>query len=137
MVKKLLCFACAIALGTGLWFTGNRPKFSQITGDYTVYLGSYSSSATIKRADGICYYKYFDKTGESVTFGGVADKDAIFADYSAVEVFSETTDYGVCFYGYTDKIPYYTLIRGEKINLHIFVGETRSTVGTPVIYGSF
>ena len=127
----------SLVLGAGLWFTANRPKFEGFAETYTVYRGAYSSFAQKSIADGVSYYFSFDKTGESCEIYGAADKDEIFKSMGAREVFSERVKEGVSFYGYTEKIPYFIRLNGNKINLHVFASESRTVVGTLLIYGSF
>jgi hypothetical protein len=49
----------------------------------------------------------------------------------------EETEEGINYYAYTEKLTTEKIIRGKKINLHIFIGESEVTIGTPIIYGSF
>lgn len=52
-------------------------------------------------------------------------------------LFSESTEEGVSYYGYSDKVKYKKRINGKVVNFQIFCCESRMKIGLPLIFGSF
>ena len=75
--------------------------------------------------------------GESFTAPLNYDYKKLLEELNAKIVMTEDASEGNSYYAYSKKIRYCKTINDKKINLHIFVGKTGITVGTPIIYGSF
>ena len=130
MFKSFMCFIVAICflLITSAYI---KPKFSNYASDITLYAYGYSSNA--KRVNENILH-----TGESFTLSkGQIDVEKFLQDYSAEILFVEETQEGTSYYAYTKKLNTEKIIKGQKINLHIFIGKSTISVGTPIIYGSF
>ncbi len=119
----ILCFLML----TSFYF---RPELLGYDGDLTLYSKSYSSLA--KRSGFTFYY-----TGETLTLKNQNDVNKIVNDLKAKPVFCYSSTNGESRYYYSDKIRIYKIIDGKKVNLHIHVENNKTTVGSPIIYGSY
>ena len=134
MFKKIIYILLAVSVTCGAWGISSQPIFSEFSENFEVYLNENSSNAIILSSDARWFAMTFTRTGESCkTDASVAD---IFGYFKARTVFVENTSEGVSYYGFTDKIKYREFLKGETVNIHVFVGKTHTTVGSPLIYGS-
>ena len=109
----------------------------KLDGKFEAYKNSSSSQAEIVFLSKKQMYFTVGKTGESVELEKTTDIEKLLIDFSAKLVMVEEIDCGVSYYAYSSKIPYLTKLKGQKVNLHVFVGEEKIKVGAPLIYGSF
>lgn len=135
MTKKALVLIAGLLIIGFVWAVNSKPQLSFFSSDRYAYLGSNSSSADIVKTNNFCLY--FNRTGESVELAYKVDVDKIFNGLQAKLVFSEQTDDGVSYYAYSPVLKFQTLLSGKRVNLHVFVGENRSVIGSPLIFGSF
>lgn len=136
MLKRLAAiFLCLIGL-IFCWVINSKSVFADMSDDVIVYEGSFSSLASFKKTDDYEYALTTCRTGESCTIK-TGDEKAVLSAFEAKIVFTETTDDGISYYAYSDKLKYYKTINGERVNLHIHVSGDCVKAGTPLIYGGF
>ena len=135
MLKRVLTFLACFSFVCFLAVTCSRPLFSRYEKDVKIYLNSNSSLCEETVQDKLLQA---GKTGESFCFlKGEIKVEQIFKDFSAEVIMVEQIEEGQSIYAYSKKIPYYKIIDGKKINLHVFVAKDTVKVGTPLIFGSF
>lgn len=137
MFKRFLAFFSVSAVFTLVLFCYCLPVFYGYSEKFEICYITASSSGRIEETSAEDF-PLFDKYGESFTVRG--DKisvEDILERFNAKIVFTEKINEGISFYAYSDKIAYRKTIAGKKVNLHIFVGKNKTTVGTPIIFGSF
>ena len=137
-----------------VWCVNAVPMFSDFVGECEVYSKFSSSQATINKVENENYFTQFFRRGEAVVLPKSylkitchnperLSKDELefvlgdFLDqFNAKLVMLERLEHGVSCYAYSQDIKYSTNIKGKKINLHVFIGETVK-IGSPIIYGSY
>lgn len=137
MFKKFtLCLSVALIFSLSVYIYG-EPIFKGYSESLSVCFYSASSSGMIKEIDGKdipVFGKYgesFCKNNGEISVAEVLDR------FAAKMIFIEKIAEGVSYYAYSENILYRKLIKGRKVNLHIFVGKEKTTVGSPIIFGSF
>lgn len=121
-----------------MFFANNMPVFFKYADKYEVYLTDYSCSNATKNVFLLEYLFTFNVKGESCVIDkNEFEKEKFLSDFSATEMFSESTGEIVCFYAYSPKIKYTEKINGKTVNLHVAIGKDQVKVGSPIIYGSF
>ena len=118
-----------------LYFTVNKPLFSDYADRYELYLKENSSTSEIVNADNYSFPFYVSVKGEACVVK--CDEKEIIGDFNAEIVFTEETDDAVIIYAYSKKIPYEKIVNGKKVNLQIAKRNDVIKVGSPLIYGSF
>ena len=58
-------------------------------------------------------------------------------EFNAKIQLSEKGDFGSAEYYYSSKITNYVIINGKRVNLHVVKNKGGTTIGTPIIFGSF
>ena len=136
--KNLLTFILCVFV-VGVFFLINSTSlFYAFNGKNEVYLRYNSSNAEIVSVKKEKVKDYIVKKGEAVFIEGekLSPIDLL-KTFNAKLVFIEKTEEGVSYYAYSKDVKYLKMIKGERINLHIFIGEKGSKIGSPIIYGSF
>ncbi len=141
MRKFLLCFLVILAMFC-LYNHSQKPLFTGVDGVYTFYLGSATSNAKIVTVDAGEAEKtknsLKDVEGESVAFSSESGYEIdIIKRYKAVEVKRESVNFTTNVYYYSDNIPYFVLVGGKKVNLHVSYSKDITSVGIPFIFGSY
>lgn len=137
MLKKLSVIVASIFIVFTL-FISNRVPVVDRAKEYEVYLKSCSTSNIIKKISNQDFKFVLGVKGESFSINKNEFHLAEFlSDINAEIVFSEHLSNVVCYYGYSPKVKYLEMIKGELINVHIAIGEDFVKVGFPLIYGSF
>ena len=137
MIKKLFIIIISITYLFSLKVVNVQPLFSSYADHFEIYLSA-SSSGKIIMTDKISYVMLNGIKGESVSIDKLNfDVQEFLSDFGAEVILVENIDGGKSFYARTHKIKKVKEVKGEKINLHIFVGKERVVVGSPIIYGSF
>ena len=78
------------------------------------------------------------KTGESFSVSnGEIEPEEFIKHFDGELVYTEKTDEGMGYYAFSEKIRYKKTVNGKTFNIHVFVGKEKTTVGTPMIYGSY
>ncbi len=113
----------------------NRPVLYGLAEKTEFCIGDGGSSSKIieLQNDGVAFF--CKAYGETVTVEDVS-KDEIFKIFSARLVKVEKIESGTSYYGYSDKIKYCATVGGERVNIHVFVGE-ETKVGSPLIFGGY
>lgn len=113
-----------------------RPLFSTYSDSFEIYYEKASSGRGIERVSRAEFFKAGNIKGESCTVeNGCAAQ--IIKDLGAELLFTEQTEEGVSYYCFWERSPYGEILRGKKVNLHVFEGKTQTKIGSPIIYGSF
>lgn len=135
MFKKFAALFCVSALAALTVYVYCLPVFSDYTGELDVYYMANSTKPVRVCTDEL---PLFNRCGESFKVkNGELSAEEILSRFNARIKFTEIIGEGVSYYAYSEKINREIIIKGEKINLHIFVGKTETTVGSPLIFGSF
>ncbi len=143
MFKKLILPIVAIFFFCYFWQVNSKPIFSEY-GDYFEVYSSQKSSGEIKFANLDDFFGNFFKAGEAVFVKDLNDQSEgefitkVLNKFDAEVVFVQSTNLGKSVYAYSDQIKYLELVKGQRVNLHIFIAkEGGATIGSPLIYGSF
>lgn len=137
MLKKIAVLTCAVILVLFISYSNEKPLFSNYSNTFEVYTQNASSNAVIVNATKNSYPLISSKVGESCKISGKFDLTKFLSEMGASTVFTEQTEQGVSYYAYSSRIRYGALIKGREINLHVFIGNSGITVGSPLIFGSF
>lgn len=136
MFKRYFIVFLSVAFMLSLYFTVNKPLFSDYADRYELYLKENSSIAEIVNADNYSFPFYVSVKGEACVVK-CGDEKEIIGDFNAEIIFTEETDDAVIIYAYSKKIPYEKIVSGKKVNLQIAKRNDVIKVGSPLIYGSF
>lgn len=136
MFKRYFIVFLSVAFMLSLYFTVNKPLFSDYADIYELYLKENSSIAKIVNADKYSFPFYFSVKGEACVVK-CGDEKNIIGDFNAETVFTEEIKDAVIIYAYSEKIPYEKIVNGKKVNLQIVKRNDVIKVGSPLIYGSF
>lgn len=136
MFKRYFIVFLSVAFMLSLYFTVNKPLFSDYADRYELYLKENSSVAEIVNADNYSFPFYVSVKGEACVVK-CGDEKEIIGDFNAEIIFTEETDDAVIIYAYSKKIPYEKIVSGKKVNLQIAKRNGVIKVGSPLIYGSF
>ena len=141
------CLALAIALSACVLVKSvNCARLADIEGKRTYFLDSASSQGLQKdvlslfdltRVKGECVQTevsaYAD--GRILTKKEIAEEIA--QRYQAEILFCEEVDGVLSYYAYVSAWSDGVWLYGQKVNLHVAVGETCMSVGTPIIFGGY
>lgn len=136
MCKKIIGIVFFIICVAYMWCVNSRPMFDLGKNDFEVYVNGNSSNAIIKRVNELEYIFCFNRYGESCEISESVNADDFFKTFNAKIVKIEQGEFGTNYYAYSSKIKYCVLLFGEKVNLHLFLGNTVK-VGSPLIFGSY
>lgn len=142
MFKKILVCFLSLLLIFGIAIVNKKPIFSGYASNFEVYLGESSSNAKIVNANKIDFLFLNKVCGESFKIDSLDfNIDKFLVKQNAKIVFIEEIESGISIYAYSRTIKYKKRIKGKMVNLQIFIPKdienTKITVGTPIIYGSF
>lgn len=136
MLKNTVIYIIAVFCFFSIWQLNSKSYISSLGTPYETYVGNYSSTAKIIATDNLKIKFLYLKTGESVLVLDLS-KEEILQDLNAKVVFTETTIEGVNIYAYSDKLKNKIQLNGETVNVQIFYNDTKTVIGTPIIFGSF
>ena len=138
MLKKILVFPCCFFLLLGVYAFNDKPVFFGYAERFEIYLLNASSTAQIVEISEKDYKAFNGIKGESCKIQSENfSVEKFFSEFCAEIIFEEHTAFGTSYYGFSPKIKYRKQILDKTVNLHIFVGESGVTVGSPIIFGSF
>ncbi|MBQ8426337.1 MAG: hypothetical protein IJX16_01080 [Clostridia bacterium] len=137
MLKKTAVLLCAVIFTLFISYSNEKPLFNNYSDSFEVYTESASSNAVIVNATRYSYPLISAKVGESCKIVGQFDLTTFLEEMGASMVFTEQTEQGVSYYAYSRRIRYNAFINGSDVNLHVFIGKSGVTVGSPLIFGSF
>ena len=141
------CLAVVIALGCCILVkSANGARLTDITGTRTYFLDSASSQGLQKNS--LSLFDLARVKGECVqteipayTDGRTLTKEEIAGEiiqkYQAEILFSEEVDGVLSYYAYVSAWSDSVWLYGQKVNLHVAVGEACLSVGTPIIFGGY
>lgn len=137
MFKRIFSLFFALFIIASLWTANKTPLFLEFSDRFELYLFSPSSTATMVYTDSLGYRAYNGVTGESCVVNDDISAQEIMDKFKAKLLFTETTETGVNYYCYSNKIKYQKTIKGQTVNLQISVTDTQTKIGAPLIFGSF
>lgn len=137
IVVKIISLTLLVSLIFFLYLSSASFCLKKLDGEFEAYKNSSSSLAKIVPLSKVEMYFTVGKTGESVEIEKTTDIENLLIVFNAKLVMVEKIDCGVSYYAYSNEIPYLTKLKGQKVNLHVFVGKEKIKVGAPLIYGSF
>lgn len=138
MFKKLCAIFLAFFVLSWAFTVNDKPVFGAYAERFELYLLDNSSSAYIVSVSKDEYSAYKKIMGESckVDKQNFSISDFLF-DMGATLIFVEENEFGTSYFGFSPKIKYKKSTSGGTINLHVFIGESEVSIGSPVIFGSF
>ena len=121
--------------------SSSAPLFEGVDGRYIFYTNTsvssdfvYASSEQARSVKKNLTYV----CGEAIQFSySEQTVEKLLKKYSARKLFSESGESFTTHYYYTNKIPFYELIGGVKVNLQVSYCGDSCVVGSPIIYGGF
>ncbi len=137
MLRKIALYFCSVLILVFIGISNQIPVFFGYSNNFEIYTKNPSSNAVIVQANSNEYRLISNKVGESCKIKGKFDLSSFLQEMGAKVVLSEKTAQGVSYYAYSDDIKYGATIYGKAVNLHVFIGDTGVTVGSPLIFGSF
>lgn len=137
MIKKIFLVSFVILLLIFITFSNQTPLFKDYSDNFEIYTKSPSSNAQIVCTNSKTYPLIFGKVGESCKIFGEFDLSSFLMKMGAKTVFTEKAEHGVSYYAYSNDIKYKASVNGHVVNLHVFIGDSGVTVGSPIIFGSF
>lgn len=137
MFKKIVVLFLVVMFTTFISLSNERPIFSSFSNNFDVYTKNSSSNAEIVKADNLTYSLIIGKVGESCKIEGEFDLQQFLEEMKAEIVMVEEFSEGINYYAYTNKIRYLEYVKGNLVNLQVFIGNSGVTVGSPLIFGSF
>ncbi len=127
-------FTIVVPPSSKLMFEGIEGRYvfytkTSVSSDF-VYADSFEAKKVKASLEYVC--------GESVVFDYSQEQiDKCLSSYKAKKLFSEKGEGFDTVYYYSNKIPFYELIDGVKVNLQVaYLGEY-CQIGSPLIYGAF
>ena len=129
----LLAALCLLSVGGA----NKTPIFKDYATEFEVYIGEATSAAQIVSVTESDFRFVSSVCGESFK----AEKEdfnleKFLSEFSARIIFTEEIAEGVSYYAYSPKIKYRQTVKGQTVNLQVFIGK-QVTVGAPIICGSF
>ena len=138
MLKKIVIFPCCLIFLISVYSFNYKPIFSSYADEFEIYLESASSCAQIVQVSEKDYKAFKGIKGEGCKIESKNfSVENFFSEFNAKIIFEEQTDFGISYYGFSPAIKYRKEIHNEIINLHVFVGKSGITIGTPIIFGGF
>lgn len=145
--KPIFAFLTVIVF-TFMWFYQVQIFPELPDGIYTLYYCSMSSNAKIKCVKnkkmltknyscGLKGKSVFINCQSSQYAASCKQIMSLITDYSAVNVFNEQGESFFCEYYYSARIPVYSFINGQKVNIHVAKSNKGITVGCPIIFGGY
>ena len=136
--KGVFTFVLCLVVVSIIFLINSTSLFYSFNGKNEVYLNNNSSVANIVSVNRERVKTFISKKGEAIFI----EKEKlspveIMERFNAKLVFIEKIDEGVSYYAYSNDIKYVKRVKGEKVNLHIFISEKGTKIGSPIIYGSF
>ncbi len=128
---------CVFVVGVS-FYINSTSLFYTFNGKNEVYLNYNSSNAKIIAINKEDIKNFISKKGEAIFIEkkGLCPYK-LMEEFSAKLILVEKTNEGVSYYAYFKDIKYVKNVKGEKINLHIFISDKGTKIGSPLIYGSF
>lgn len=137
-MRKIICVVLGLLFTFIIHTFNNQPTFINESDKMTLYIGNNSSTCQMVLIDVKDYHKYTGIAGESVSIEKQNfNLSLLLQKYCAQVVFAEQIAEGVNYYCYSPKLKYRRVLNGKIINLHVFVGQSWVSIGTPMIFGSF
>lgn len=120
-----------------LFYINSKPII-KTNGKVEVYLGSNSSCCKFETTDYVGASLIFNKYGESVILEDENfNVEEFFRSVQGEIVLIEEIEGGTSFYAYSKEIKYLREIKGERINLHVYVKGEKVIIASPIIFGSY
>lgn len=133
MFKKILYLSLACFMLVFLWTVNSISEQAKGANRFEVFSYKSSSECKIEKNDNFNFFK----KGESYVIEKTEDVDELLKFYDAKLIHQEKEENGTSYYAYSKKLKYSKNISGKKVNLHIFIGQNKTVIGTPFIFGSY
>ncbi len=137
MFKKIAVTVVSFCMLVSLWIVNSKPVFKDFSDKFEVYSSTSSGKILTVTKENFCFVPI--KSGES--FGGYIedfDFNSFIKTFDLNILFTESTEEGISYYAYSDKMKNSVFFKGKTVNVQVFFGKNeRFKVGTPLIYGSF
>ena len=135
-----LTLSVLFSLSLGAWIKGaNTLRLSDISGARTFYLYTASSQALMKKE--LSFFDLFHVRGESVELTGTNVDERFVQElvfrYGGEILFLEEASGCISYYCFTPKFSGGVCVNGQRVNLHVAIGNGRGVVGSPIIFGGF
>ena len=141
------CFALIITLGCCILVKSvNCTRLADIEGTRRYFLDSASSQGLQKnslslfdlaRVKGECVQTELSAYADGRVLSKEEIAEEIAQKYQAEILFSEEVNGIISYYAYVSAWSDGVWLYGQKVNLHVAVGETNLSVGTPIIFGGY
>ena len=137
-MSKILCAFTTLSLASVLIFFGRSPLFLKgSVKEYYLEKGNSSCKIVRYAITEDAYFKLFDIKGEAACGLDRSAVEDIKSKYRAATVFTEEVGNVCSEYLFSEYIPCYKLINGQKVNVHVSENKGVTTVGVPLIFGSY
>ena len=140
MLKRLFVIFTTVFICIAILVPNKSPIFYGYAPKFELYLQSASSNAVMVVANADDYSNFINVKGESFkTVKENFNLHNFFSDMNAKLLFTESVAEGTSYYAFSKSIRYRDEVRGEVVNLHVFISNATNQVkvGSPLIYGSF
>lgn len=142
-----ICLAVVIALGCCVAVKSlHFNRLADMEGKRTYFLDSASSQGLqketlslldITRVKGECVQTEISAYTDNRQLSKAEIAEEITRKYQAKILFCEEVNGTLSYYAYVSAWTDSVWLYGQKVNLHVAVGETCLTVGTPIIFGGY
>lgn len=137
-MSKILCAFTTLSLASIIVFFGRSPLFLKgSVKEYYLEKGNSSCKIVRYAITEDAYFKLFDIKGEAACGLDRSAVEDIKSKYRAATVFTEEVGNVRSEYLFSEYIPCYKLINGQKVNIHIAYDGQSYKVGSPIIYGGY
>lgn len=138
IIASALAFTAAVVFAATYKFTATNSPLYAFSDKVEVFAldGSFGNGVFVTERE---YPFVKNAAGESCALTGNACVGAaeIFEALGGKILFTERTEYGASYYGYSPKVKYKTSLYGKRVNVHVFEGNDTTKIGLPIIYGSY
>ena len=115
----------------------NLPVLNGLSTQYEFSISNGGSSSNIVRVLKGELSPLTKLYGESCTLEKGTSVKELFNKFNASLLFSEKTEKGISYYGYSPTIRYFQVVNGQKVNLHVYQSCEYVKVGVPIIFGGY
>ena len=138
MLKKIFAHLSCFLVIVFLWVIWSYPTFINYSNNSEIYQNKNNSCAKIVSVKNVDIPLQFYRYGEACEVNKEQfNLDQIINDFNATILWMETTDFGKSYYAYSKDLKYSCHLKGQKVNLQIFVGKENVKLASPIIFGSY
>lgn len=138
MLKKICAYTSCLLVIVFLWVIWSTATFINYSNSSEIYLNKNNSCAKIVSVKNVEIPLQFYRYGEACEVNREQfNLDQVIKDFNAKILWTETTDFGKSYYAYSPNLKYSCSLKGQKVNLQIFVGKESVKLASPIIFGSY